>query len=241
MSTIRHPDPVQMTTKMGDLAKPAKDGLGSETRSDRRIPKLRTRGRANRERLLTEAQKLIEFNGGKPARFSDVFEAAGVSRGSAYRIYDDIDDLMQDLSGTWINKFTAYIRNVDPDSTAETWQDLSDQMVAAGAAYWVKTSRTLRVIPRVRVNAPESYRVAVRQMTRTVAEMFESRFVVPEIEHWHDVINMYVQIGDTIFSDGVGRDGYVTEKCLRETQTMLNTYLSLHLPAWLPVREQASN
>ena len=230
-----------MTTNIGDLAKPAKEGSNGETRSGRRIPKLRTRGRANRERLLTEAQKLIEEHGGKPERFSDVFEAAGVSRGSAYRIYDDIDDLMQDLSGTWINKFTSYIRNVDPESTAETWQELSDQMVASGGAYWVKTTRTLRVIPRVRVNAPESYRVAVRQMTRTVAEMFESRFIVPEIENWHDVINMYVQIGDMLFSDGVRRDGHVSHKCLGETQTMLKTYLSLHLPAWLPVREQANN
>ena len=241
MSTFRYPDTAVTTMKSGDIATPANEGAAGETRSDRRIPKLRTRGRANRERLLTEAQKLIEAHGSKPVRFSDVFEAAGVSRGSAYRIYDDIDDLMQDLSGTWINRFTGYIRNVDPEYRAENWQQLSDQMVAAGAAYWAKTTRTLRVMPRVRVNAPESYRVAARQMTRTVAEMFESRFVVPEIDNWLDVINMYVQIGDTIFSDGVRRDGHVSEQCLRETQKMLSTYLSLHLPAWLPVRERATN
>ena len=88
----------------------ADDRPGGETRSDRRIPKLRTRGRANRDRLLTEAQRLIEEQGGKPVRFSDVFEAAGVSRGSAYRIYNGIDDLMQDLASTWINGFVAHLR-----------------------------------------------------------------------------------------------------------------------------------
>jgi len=50
------------------------------SRSDRRIPKLRTRGRASRERLLAVAQDLIEESGSRPIRFSEVFEAAGVSR-----------------------------------------------------------------------------------------------------------------------------------------------------------------
>lgn len=218
----------------------ADDRPGGETRSDRRIPKLRTRGRANRERLLAEAQRLIEEDGAKPIRFSDVFEAAGVSRGSAYRIYNGIDDLMQDLASTWINNFVAHLRNANLDAPVESWQELSDQIVMAGVDYWEDTARTLRVLPRVRVNAPESYKNAVRDMTETVAHIFESRFVIPEIEHWHDAINMYVQIGDAIFSDTVRRDGRVTERCLLETKTMLSTYLSLYLPAWLPAREQAT-
>ena len=219
----------------------ADDRPGGETRSDRRIPKLRTRGRANRDRLLTEAQRLIEEQGGKPVRFSDVFEAAGVSRGSAYRIYNGIDDLMQDLSSTWINNFVAHLRNANLDTPVETWQELSDQIVLAGVDYWDDTASTLRVLPRVRVNAPESYKNAVRDMTATVAKIFESRFVIPEIEHWHDAINMYVQIGDAIFSDAARRHGHMTERSILEAKTMLTTYLSLYLPAWLPAREQVAN
>jgi AcrR family transcriptional regulator len=65
-------------------AQPTPEG----SRSDQRIPKLRSRGRANRKKLLAVAQRLIEEHPGRPVRFSDVFEAANVSRGSAYRIYD---------------------------------------------------------------------------------------------------------------------------------------------------------
>jgi AcrR family transcriptional regulator len=65
-------------------AQPTPEG----SRSDQRIPKLRTRGRTNRKKLLAVAQRLIEEHPGRPVRFSDVFEAANVSRGSAYRIYD---------------------------------------------------------------------------------------------------------------------------------------------------------
>lgn len=219
----------------------ADDRTSGETRSDRRIPKLRTRGRANRERLLSEAQQLIETQGGKPVRFSDVFEAAGVSRGSAYRIYNGVDDLMQDLASTWINDFVAHLRNVNIDVPVESWQELSDEIVTAGAAYWEDTARTLRVLPRVRVNAPESYRYAVKDMTEAVAGIFESRFVIPDIDNWHDAINMYVQLGDTLFSDAVRRDGQMSERCLAEAKTMLSTYLSLYLPAWLPAREQVAN
>ena len=218
----------------------ADDRPGGETRSDRRIPKLRTRGRANRERLLSEAQRLIEEQGVKPVRFSDVFESAGVSRGSAYRIYNGIDDLMQDLASTWINNFVAHLRSANLDAPVETWQELSDQIVMAGVDYWEDTARTMRVLPRVRVNAPESYKNAVRDMTMTVAEIFESRFVIPEIENWHDAINMYVQIGDAIFSDAARRYGHMSERSILEAKTMLTTYLSLYLPDWLPAREQST-
>ena len=68
------------------------------SRSEQRIPKLRTRGRENRRKLLAEAERmLLEDNGGS-LKFSDIFEAAGVSRGSAYRIYINVDDLLQDLA-----------------------------------------------------------------------------------------------------------------------------------------------
>lgn len=217
----------------------ADDRPSGETRSDRRIPKLRTRGRANRERLLSEAQNLIEAEGTKPVRFSDVFEAAGVSRGSAYRIYNGIDDLMQDLAGTWINNFVEHLRNANLDAPVETWQELSDRLVITGAEYWDSTARTMRVLPRVRVNAPESYRLAVRDMTETVAGIFESRFVIPETEGWHDAINLYVQIGDLIYSDGMRRDSCISERCLNEAKVMLRTCLSLYLPPWLPAREQS--
>ena len=53
-------------------------------RSDTRIPKLRTRRRAIRQKLLTAAQGLIESQGERPKRFGEVFESAGVSRGLVY-------------------------------------------------------------------------------------------------------------------------------------------------------------
>ena len=115
----------------------------SSSRSDQRIPKLRTRGRANRQKLLAEAQRLIEEHGSRPVRFSDVFETAGVSRGSAYRIYNGVEDLMQDLASSWINNFVAYIRDVEPASQPNSWSELSDHLVARAASYWVETADTL--------------------------------------------------------------------------------------------------
>lgn len=209
----------------------------ANSRSDQRIPKLRTRGRANRERLLAEAQRLIEENSGKPLRFSDVFQSAGVSRGSAYRIYNGIDDLMQDLASTWINDFVSYIRSADMDVEVESWAELSDLIVVRGAEYWVKTADTLRVLPRVRSNVPESYRQAVHDMTAAVADIFDRVFVIPEIEDWQLVLSMYTALGDTIFSDAVRREGFVSEKRLAEAQKICTTYLSFYLPTWLPVRE----
>ena len=211
--------------------------LAAGSRSDQRIPKLRKRGRANRQKLLAMAQQLIEEHAGQPVRFSDVFEAAKVSRGSAYRIYNDVEDLMQDLASTWINNFVAYVNDAAPITQPESWVELSDHLVARAAAYWVETADTLRVLPRVRSNAPESYRTAVSDLTKAVADTFDQYFVMPEIPDWPSVLAMYTSLGDMIFSDAVRREGYISEKRLVEAQKICNTYLSFYLPTRLPPRD----
>lgn len=206
------------------------------SRSDNRIPKLRTRGRANRQKLLTQAQTMIEQHGGKPIRFSEVFESAGVSRGSAYRIYNGIEDLMQDLSSTWINNFVAYIRAAEPRTKPQTWPVLVEHLVAASAAYWVDTADTLRVLPRVQSNVPESYHAAVKDLTKLIAEIFDRHFEMPIIPDWLSVLAMFTSLGDTIFADAVRREGHISERRLIEAQKICVTYLSFYLPDGLSVR-----
>ena len=206
------------------------------TRSDQRIPKLRTRGRANRENLLAEAERMMEETGGKAIRFSDVFKAAGVSRGSAYRIYNGIDDLMQDLASAWIQKFVAYIDTADAGPDITTWIELSDRLLESTASYWRDTEETLRVLPRVRSNVPQSYKHAAKDMARTVADIFERNFVIPAVPDWLAVIGMYTQLGDIVFSDAVRRQGHISAQRLLEAQKLCSTYLAFHLPPSLPAR-----
>jgi len=207
------------------------------SRSDQRIPKLRTRGRANRKKLLAATRRLIEEHGGRPVRFSEIFEAANVSRGSAYRIYNGVDDLLQDLASSWINNFVAYVKYTAPTTQPESWMELSNHLVARAAAYWVETADTLRVLPRVRSNAPQSYRAAVHDLTQAFADTFDRYFVMPEIIDWSSVLVMYTSLGDMIFADAVRREGQIPEKRLAEAQKICNTYLSFYLPSKLPVRD----
>jgi AcrR family transcriptional regulator len=206
------------------------------TRSDHRIPKLRTRGRANRQKMLTAAERVMEETGGKPIRFSDIFEAAGVSRGSAYRIYNGIDDLMQDLASAWINNFVAYLSSDEAVSGITTWKQLSDRLVDSTADYWRETEETLRILPRVRSNVPQSYKQAAKDMTRAIASIYERHFVIPDVPDWLAVVGMYTQIGDVVFSDAVRRDGQISEQRLFEAKTLCSTYLALYLPSSLPAR-----
>lgn len=205
-------------------------------RSDIRIPKLRTRGRANRQKMLTAVQRLIEAQGEQPVRFSDVFEQAGVSRGSAYRIYDGIEDLMQDLASSWIDNFVAYMREAVPKSRPATWPQLVDEFVSAGSEYWDQTADILRVLPRVRSNVPESYRQSVKDLTLLLAEIFDQHFEVPAIPEWLSVLALFTSLCDTIFADSVRRDGRVSKQRLLETQKICTTYLSFYLPEELPLR-----
>jgi len=206
------------------------------SRSEQRIPKLRTRGRENRRKLLAEAERLLLEDNAGSLKFSDIFEGAGVSRGSAYRIYINIDDLLQDLATEWVNNFVSYLETYEPDEPPETWSQLSDLIVRRGAEYWTETSDTLRVLPRIRSNAPASYRTAVRELSVCLSEIFNRYFVVPEVEGWMTKLAFFTQICDIAFTDAVRNDGHINEQRLIEAETLCRTYLAFHLPTWLPAR-----
>lgn len=203
-------------------------------RSEQRIPRLRARGRENRRKLLRAAERLLANGMNDNLRFSDVFEAAGVSRGSAYRIYIGFDDLMQDLSGEWINNFVKYLGDTEPETPPENWMALSDFMVYRGAQYWMTTKDTLRVMPRIRSNVPASYKSALRELARVIGDNFKKYFVIPDIPHWGPVIGFYVQLCDITYADSMRRDGRISDDRLREAQALCRTYLSFYFPAWLP-------
>lgn len=205
-------------------------------RSEQRIPKLRTRGRENRRRLLAEALELLLESDGAPLKFSDVFEAAGVSRGSAYRIYIGVDDLLQDLATEWVNNFVEHLQTADPGAQPENWAQLSDFIVKRGADYWAETADTMRVLPRIRSNAPSSYNQAVRALAECIALIFDRYFAIPEIPGWLSRISFFAQLCDIGFSDSVRTEGHISEQRLTEVQTLCRTYLAFYLPTWLPPR-----
>ena len=209
------------------------------SRSEQRIPKLRTRGRENRRKLLAEAERLLLEGTGNPPKFSDIFEAAGVSRGSAYRIYIGIDDLLQDLATEWINNFVDHLKKSEPDTQPENWVQLSDFIVRRAADYWAATADTMRVLPRIRSNAPASYSQAVRALSDCLSDIFNRYFVVPEVPGWLSKLGFYTQLCDIAFRDAIRSEGHISEQRLNEAETLGRTYLAFHLPTWLPVRSQA--
>jgi AcrR family transcriptional regulator len=190
--------------------------------------------------MLVEAGRMIEEAGGKPIRFSDIFKAARVSRGSAYRIYNGIDDLMQDLTSARIHNFVSYISTAKAGSGTSTWVQLSDRILESSAAFWRNTEETLRVLPRVRSNIPENYKQASKDMSHAVAAIFERNFVVPDVPDWLAVVGMYTQIADVVFSDAVRREGHISESRLLEAQKLCSTYLSFYLPNSLPARASSN-
>jgi AcrR family transcriptional regulator len=211
------------------------------SRSVDKIPRLRARGRENRRKLLREAQRLmLEQERGDTLKFKDVFEAAGVSRGSAYRIYDGIEDLFQDIATEWVTNFVAFMRSSDPDSRPECWPELSEFIVRQGALYWAATAETLRLLPRLRANQPGSYRLAVVAMSRVLVDLFDSYFIVPEIPHWSHKLGFLTELCDVTFADAVRTEGYISEERLKEAAAIGETFLSFHLPAKLPARRVAS-
>lgn len=211
------------------------------SRSVKKIPKLRSRGRANRRKLLHEAQRLmLQQEDGDILKFSDVFEAAGISRGSAYRIYIGIDDLMQDIATDWVVNFVNYLRSGDPDMPPESWAQLSDYIVLRGAEYWAATADTLRLLPRLRTSGTDSYRLAVQAISTCVAEIFDRYFVMPDGPNWLQKVGFFVELCDLSFADAVRTEGRISEERINETEILAHVYLGLHLPDRLPLRQRAS-
>lgn len=173
-------------------------------------------------------------------RFSDIFESAGVSRGSAYRIYNGIDDLMQDLSADWLQNFVNHMANTQLEAAPTSWMQLSDRLIERGAEYWAETAVTLRALPRIRSNAPTAYRTAVTELSACLGEIFGRYFQIPNVPDWHHKLGFYTQLCDNSFSDAVRAEGRIDASRLEEAQILCRTYLGFHLPATLQARQSAA-
>lgn len=205
-------------------------------RSEQRIPKLRTRGRQNRRKLLAEAERLLLASNGAPLKFSDVFEAAGVSRGSAYRIYIGVEDLLQDLATEWVSNFVAFLESSDPHTPPQTWTELSDFLVRRGARYWTETADTVRLLPRIRSNTPSSYSSAVQAMADCLAQIFDRYFIMPDVPDWHAKMAFFAKLCEVAFAAGVREGGHISEQRIVEAETLCRTYLGMYVPETVPPR-----
>ena len=208
------------------------------SRSEERIPKLRRRGRENRRKLLAEAERLLHENTGEALKFSDVFDAAGVSRGSAYRIYIGIDDLLQDLATQWVTNFVAFLQGSQPESRPDSWVQLSDFLVQRGARYWTETADTMRLLPRLRSNTPSSYPAALEALADCLAGIFERYFELPAASDWPSKMAFFAQLCDVTFTAGIREDGRITSQRTHEAEVLCRAYLALHMPSWLAPRTQ---
>lgn len=180
---------------------------------------------------------LAETNG-SPIRFCDVFDSAGVSRGSAYRIYKDIDDLMNDLSADWVEQFVEHLSGVRPPEPPQTWMELTDFIVKSGADFWAQTENTLRVMPRVRSTSPASYKASIHALAHKLEELYDQYFELPKISDWHSKLVFATQLCDFAYSEAVRADGVITRDRLREAQVLCKTYFGFYLPATVRPRRR---
>jgi len=184
------------------------------------------------------AERMLAEDKCAQLRFSDVFESAGVSRGSAYRIYNGIDDLMYDLSAEWLSNFVDFLSDIRLDEAPSTWMELSDRIIERGADYWTETAITLRALPRIRSNAPAAYRTAVTEVSACLGRIYDRYFDMPRVPEWHLKLGFYTQLCDNTFSDAVRAEGKIGESRLKEAQVLCRTYLGFHLPANLRPKAQ---
>jgi len=212
------------------------DAKSVETRSSGRIPNLKTRGRINRHKLLKAATELLRERRENAFRFNDVFKAAGVSRGSAYRIYNGLDDLMQDVTCEWIAGFIISIRAAHENVHPATWQELVDTMIESSARGWVASAGTLIALPRYHCVVPESYQDSIRELMQVFAELFNKFFDVPYVPGWFSVLGIGMQLSDVVFANAMRREGVISEHSIVEAQRVSRTYLAMHLPETIPVR-----
>jgi len=182
---------------------------------------------------------MLAGNNGQPLRFSDVFQSAGVSRGSAYRIYNGIDDLMQDLAAEWVQNFLQHFAGIHPETVPKTWMELSDFIIKSGADYWAATSNTLKVMPRIRSNAPASYKTTIHELSECIAGLYARYFHIPDVPDWHYKLAFYTQLCDITYSDAVRAEGKISDERLKLAQTLCKTYLGYYLPETVLPRKAA--
>ena len=200
--------------------------------------KPRASSQARIDSILAAARTLLADEGVASLSVYSVAERAQIPPSSVYHFFASVPALLEALTGDVHRAFRACLQAPIDRQALDTWHDLSrlveQRMLAiynqdAAARQLILAQHGLSEV----IQADRQHGIELGDLLRTV---FAEHFQLPVLPEDVQVFALAMELGDRVYARSVQLHGVITPRMAEEGMRVVDAYLGLYLPMYLPKR-----
>ena len=205
--------------------------------------KSRARSQARIDSILDAARTLLAAEGVASLSIYSVAERAEIPPSSVYHFFAGVPALLEALTGDVHAAFRACLQTPIEHETLSTWRDLSQRIEQRMLAIYSEdaAARQLILAQHGLTEVTRADRQHDLELGQLMHALFMRHFELPVLPQDVDVFALAMELGDRVYARSIQLHDCITPRMAEEGLRVVDAYLGLYLPPFLPKRQAHMN
>ncbi|MFI8335882.1 TetR/AcrR family transcriptional regulator [Pseudomonas taetrolens] len=205
--------------------------------------KSRARSQARIDSILDAARTLLAAEGVASLSIYSVAERAEIPPSSVYHFFAGVPALLEALTGDVHAAFRACLQTPIEHETLSTWRDLSQRIEQRMLAIYSEdaAARQLILAQHGLTEVTRADRQHDLELGQLMHALFMRHFELPVLPQDVDVFALAMELGDRVYARSIQLHDCITPRMAEEGLRVVDAYLGLYLPPFLPKRQAPMN
>ena len=206
-------------------------------RATPRKPRARSQGRI--DTILDAARTLLTAQGVASLSIYSVAEHAQIPPSSVYHFFAGVPALLEALTGDVHAAFRACLQAPIEHEALSGWRDLSRVIEQRMLAIYNEdaAARQLILAQHGLTEVTRADRQHDLELGQLMHALFMKHFELPVLPQDVDVFALAMELGDRVYARSIQLHERITPRMAEESMRVVDAYLGLYLPPFLPKRE----
>ncbi|PAA13062.1 TetR/AcrR family transcriptional regulator [Pseudomonas fragi] len=204
--------------------------------------KSRARSQGRIDSILDAARTLLAVEGVASLSIYSVAERAQIPPSSVYHFFAGVPALLQALTGDVHAAFRACLQAPIDHQALGSWRDLSRIVEQRMLKIYNEdaAARQLILAQHGLTEVTQADRQHDLELGQLMHALFMRHFELPVLPQDVDVFALAMELGDRVYARSIQLHEHITPRMAEESMRVVDVYLGLYLPPFLPKRESPS-
>ncbi len=201
--------------------------------------KSRARSQGRIDSILDAARTLLAVEGVASLSIYSVAERAQIPPSSVYHFFAGVPALLQALTGDVHAAFRACLQAPIDHQALGSWRDLSRIVEQRMLTIYNEdaAARQLILAQHGLTEVTQADRQHDLELGQLMHALFMRHFELPVLPQDVDVFTLAMELGDRVYARSIQLHEHITPRMAEESMRVVDAYLGLYLPPFLPKRE----
>ena len=201
--------------------------------------KSRARSQGRIDSILDAARTLLAVEGVASLSIYSVAERAQIPPSSVYHFFAGVPALLQALTGDVHAAFRACLQAPIDHQALGSWRDLSRIVEQRMLTIYNEdaAARQLILAQHGLTEVTQADRQHDLELGQLMHALFMRHFELPVLPQDVDVFTLAMELGDRVYARSIQLHEHISPRMAEESMRVVDAYLGLYLPPFLPKRE----